>query len=173
MNQNILMQALLEYKNRKQSRKHKRVSHSPPKMPISQRQTSFTGHAYSVHNKLKIVSSVEDLIDLLGQMFRIVQSYEIQSSQLWQRNIEQLKLIRIPIQEENILLRKQIEQMKVNDIQDSLFGQLKEYAEEIPKVKVIDLQNLKQDKGFQEEFMSKLNEFSLSWRQEAEQLKQL
>ncbi|CAD8166201.1 unnamed protein product [Paramecium octaurelia] len=176
---NILVQKLIDYKLRKNKNKRKASpQYSPPKMPISQRQTSFSnGHAYSIHQKLKSIQSyatVSDLLDLLSQMFRIIQQYEQQASHLWSKNLEMLKQIKIPILQENEDLKLAVETLKQNDIQNSVYGQLKEYEQiQKPKPKLIDLQHINRDSNFQEEFMSKVNEFSLSWRQEVQQLKQL
>ncbi|CAD8060399.1 unnamed protein product [Paramecium primaurelia] len=179
ISQNILVQKLIDYKLRKNKNKRKASpQYSPPKMPISQRQTSFSnGHAYSIHQKLKSIQSyatVSDLLDLLSQMFRLIQQYEQQASHLWSKNLEMLKQIKIPILQENEDLKLAVETLKQNDIQNSVYGQLKEYEQiEKPKPKLIDLQHINRDSNFQEEFMSKVNEFSLSWRQEVQQLKQL
>ncbi|CAD8064492.1 unnamed protein product [Paramecium sonneborni] len=179
ISQNILVQKLIDYKLRKNKNKRKASpQYSPPKMPISQRQTSFSnGHAYSIHQKLKSIQSyatVSDLLDLLSQMFRIIQQYEQQASHLWSKNLEMLKQIKIPILQENEDLKLTIETLKQNDIQNSVYGQLKEYEQiDKPKPKLINLQHINRDSNFQEEFMSKVNEFSLSWRQEVQQLKQL
>ncbi|CAD8145201.1 unnamed protein product [Paramecium pentaurelia] len=179
ISQNILVQKLIDYKLRKNKNKRKASpQYSPPKMPISQRQTSFSnGHAYSIHQKLKSIQSyatVSDLLDLLSQMFRIIQQYEQQASHLWSKNLEMLKQIKIPIIQENEDLKLVVETLKQNDIQNSVYGQLKEYEKiEKPKPKLIDLQHINRDSNFQEEFMSKVNEFSLSWRKEVQQLKQL
>ncbi|CAD8160220.1 unnamed protein product [Paramecium pentaurelia] len=179
ISQNILVQKLIDYKLRKNKNKRKASpQYSPPKMPISQRQTSFSnGHAYSIHQKLKSIQSyatVSDLLDLLSQMFRLIQQYEQQASHLWSKNLEMLKQIKIPILQENEDLKLAVETLKQNDIQNSVYGQLKEYEQiEKPIPKLIDLQHINRDSNFQEEFMSKVNEFSLSWRQEVQQLKQL
>ncbi|CAK68829.1 unnamed protein product (macronuclear) [Paramecium tetraurelia] len=119
-------------------------------------------------------ATVSDLLDLLSQMFRIIQQYEQQACHLWSKNLEMLKQIKIPILQENEDLKLAVETLKQNDIQNSVYGQLKEYEQiEKPKPKLIDLQHINRDSNFQEEFMSKVNEFSLSWRQEVQQLKQL
>ncbi|CAD8074784.1 unnamed protein product [Paramecium sonneborni] len=61
ISQNILVQKLIDYKLRKNKNKRKSSPQfSPPKMPISQRQTSLSnGHAYSIHQKLKSIQSEE------------------------------------------------------------------------------------------------------------------
>ncbi|CAD8153181.1 unnamed protein product [Paramecium pentaurelia] len=179
ISQNILVQKLIDYKLRKNKNKRKSSPQfSPPKMPISQRQTSSSNsNAYSIHQKLKSIQSyttVPDLLDLLSQMFQIIQSYEQQASHLWSKNLEMLKQIKIPILKENEDLKQTLETLKQNDIQNSVYGQLKEYDQvQKPIPKLIDLKHINRDSNFQEEFLSKVNEFSLSWRQEVQQLKQL
>ncbi|CAD8145654.1 unnamed protein product [Paramecium octaurelia] len=107
-------------------------------------------------------------------MFQIIQSYEQQASHLWSKNLDMLKQIKIPILKENEDLKQALETLKQNDIQNSVYGQLKEYDQvQKPKPKLIDLKHINRDSNFQEEFLSKVNEFSLSWRQEVQQLKQL